>query len=1020
MTTLVMAAFLIFGMFGFFSLAINDLPAVDFPTIHVNASLPGANADTMASAVATPLEKQFAAIAGLDSMNSTSSNGSTQITLQFNLDRSIDGAAEDVQAAMVAARPFLPTSMPTPPILRKVNPGDNPILYVAVHSATLPIYTVDEYAENVMASRMSMVSGVAQVQVFGSQIYSPHVQVDPRRLAAYGIGMDEVVKAVRDANVNQPTGTLYGPKRAYNVKVNGQLMNADELRPTIVAFRNGSPVRLGDIGDVIDSVQTDKIASWYNTKRGVILAVQRQPGTNTIQIVDDIKKLLPTFRAILPNAVSVDILYDRSQSIRRSVEDVEKTLVLTIIFVVFVIFLFLGNLATTVIASLSLPIAIVGTFAFMKGFGFTLDVISLMALTVCTGFVVDDAIVVVENIIRHIERGESAMKASLDGAREVGFTVVSMTVSLVAVFIPVLLMGGIIGRLFFEFGATMSVAILISGFVSLSLTPMLCSRFLRPKDHSRVSRLQQMTELAFNSLRSFYDMTLVWALDHKRFIVILFVIMVMASWQLMVIIPKGFLPVEDTGQVFGMTEGAQGTSFEEMVRHQKIAAAIVAKDPNVRGFMSSVGAGGPNSSGNQGRLFIALKPHNERTKGFEQIIQDLRKKTAHIPGIRVYFQNVPTIRLGGMMTKAQYQLALSGPDLKVLYDAAEGLEKKIRDVPGVVDVNTDAQIKDKQIKLEIDRSKLSNLGLDIQQVQDALHSAYSARQVSVIYTPTNQYWVIVEVQPQFYKDPSMLSWLRIRSSTGQLIPLSSICVVSRTVGPQLVNHLGQFPAVTISFNLKPGVSLSDVVGTIKDLAKTSVPTDVSYNFQGSALAFEKSLSGLGFLLIVSILVIYIVLGMLYESFVHPITILSGLPSAGLGAFLILIACNRVLDIYGFLGLILLIGIVKKNAIMMIDFAIDYQRETQASAHDAVYEACLVRFRPIIMTTAAAILGSLPLAVGFGPGSEARQPLGLTIIGGLLVSQIVTLYITPIFYIYLDRFQRTLPKFSLKAARREPT
>ena len=1020
MTTLVMVAFLIFGMFGFFSLAINDLPAVDFPTIHVNASLPGANADTMASAVATPLEKQFAAIAGLDSMNSTSSNGSTQITLQFNLDRSIDGAAEDVQAAMVAARPFLPTSMPLPPILRKVNPGDNPILYVAVHSATLPIYTVDEYAENVMASRMSMVSGVAQVQVFGSQIYSPHVQIDPRRLASYGIGMDEVVKAVRDANVNQPTGTLYGPQRAYNVKVNGQLMNADELRPTIVAFRNGSPVRLGDIGDVIDSVQTDKIASWYNSKRGVILAVQRQPGTNTIQIVDDIKKLLPTFRAILPNAVSVDILYDRSQSIRRSVEDVEKTLVLTIIFVVFVIFLFLGNVATTVIASLSLPIAIVGTFAFMKGFGFTLDVISLMALTVCTGFVVDDAIVVVENIIRHMERGESAMKASLDGAREVGFTVVSMTVSLVAVFIPVLLMGGIIGRLFFEFGATMSVAILISGFVSLSLTPMLCSRFLRPKDHSRVSRLQQMTELAFNSLRSFYDLTLVWALDHKRFIVILFVIMVGASWQLMVIIPKGFLPVEDTGQVFGMTEGAQGTSFEEMVRHQKIAAAIVAKDPNVRGFMSSVGAGGPNSSGNQGRLFIALKPHNERTKGFEEIIQDLRKKTAHIPGIRVYFQNVPTIRLGGMMTKAQYQLALSGPDLKVLYDAAEMLEKKIRDVPGVVDVNTDAQIKDKQIKLEIDRSKLSNLGLDIQQVQDALHSAYSARQVSVIYTPTNQYWVIVEVQPQFYKDPSMLGWLRIRSSTGQLIPLSSICAVTRTVGPQLVNHLGQFPAVTISFNLKPGVSLSDVVAQIKDLAKISVPTDVSYSFQGSALAFEKSLKGLGFLLIVSILVIYIVLGMLYESFVHPITILSGLPSAGLGAFLILIVCNRVLDIYGFLGLILLVGIVKKNAIMMIDFAIDYQREKQASAHDAIYEACLVRFRPIIMTTAAAILGSLPLAVGFGPGSEARQPLGLTIIGGLLVSQIVTLYITPIFYIYLDGFQRTLPKFSLKAARREPT
>lgn len=1018
MTTLVMASYLIFGAFAFFSLPINDLPTVDFPTIHVHASLPGANADTMASAVATPLEKQFATIASLDSMNSSSSMGSTQITLQFNLDRDIDGAAEDVQAAMVAARPFLPTSMPTPPTLRKVNPGDNPILYIAVHSATLPIYTVDEYAENIMASRMSMVSGVAQVQVFGSQIYSPHVQVDPRRLAAYGLGMDEVVKAVRDANVNQPTGTLYGPKRAYNVKVNGQLSNADELRPVIVAYRNGAPVRLGDVGDVIDSVQTDKTASWYNNKRGVILAVQRQPGTNTIQIVDDIKKLLPTFRAIVPNSVSVDVLYDRSQSIRRSVEDVEKTLVLTILFVVFVIYLFLGNLTTTVIASLSLPIAIVGSFAFMKGFGFTLDVISLMALTVCTGFVVDDAIVVVENIIRHMERGESPMKASLDGAREVGFTVVSMTVSLVAVFIPVLLMGGIIGRLFFEFGATMSVAILISGFVSLSLTPMLCSRFLRPKNEARVSRIQRFTDAAFHKLRHAYDITLLWALDHKRFVVILFVVMVAASWQLMVIIPKGFLPVEDTGQIFANTEGAQGSSFEEVVRHQKITAEIVAKDPNIRGFMSSVGVGGPTLSGNQGRLFIALKPHNERTASFEEIIQNLRKATAHIPGFRVYFQNVPTIRLGGMMTKAQYQLALSGPNLKDLYSAADKLEEKVRDVPGVVDVNTDAQIKDKQISLQIDRSKLSNLGLDIQQVQDALNSAYSSRQVSVIYTPTNQYWVIVEVQPEFYKDPSMLNWLRIRSSTGQLIPLSAICEFKRTVGPQLVNHLGQFPCVTISFNLKPGVPLSDVVEKIKALAKVCVPDDVSYKFQGSALAFESSLKGLGFLLIVSVLVIYIVLGILYESFVHPITILSGLPSAGLGAFLILLACNRVLDIYGFLGLILLIGIVKKNAIMMIDFAVDYQREKQVSPRDAIYEACLVRFRPIIMTTAAAILGSLPLAVGFGPGSEARQPLGLTIIGGLLVSQIVTLYITPIFYIYLDRFQQTLPKFSLKSVRRE--
>jgi len=1004
MTTLIMVALVVFGLIAYFTLPVNDLPAVDFPTISVSAGLPGANAETMASAVATPLEKQFNGIAGLESMNSTSATGTTAITLQFALDRSIDGAAQDVQAAIVAARAWLPASMPSPPTFRKVNPSDAPILYIALNSTTLPLYTVDEYAENVIAPRISMTSGVAQVQVMGSQIYAPHVQVDPRKLAAYGIGIDEVATAIRQANVNLPTGTLSGPDTAYNIRVNGQLYNAAAFMPLIITHKNGAPVRIRDVGTVIDSVQTDKVASWYNGSRAIILAVQRQPGTNTIEIVDAIKKMMPNFRAVLPGAVNLNVFYDRSLSIRRSVGDVKLTLLITVFLVILVIILALGSLSTTLIASVTLPIALISTFAAMKLFGFTLNNISLMALTLSVGFVVDDAIVVLENIVRHIEAGEPPLLAAVNGSREIGFTVVSMTVSLIAVFIPILLLGGIIGRLFFEFAVTISVAILISGFVSLSLTPMLCSRFLRPQE--KKGWLYNFSEAVFGRLLGFYDFTLKPALRHKIMVLVGFAVMLGATGYLLAVIPKGFMPSEDSGQIFGMTQAIEGVSFEEMKRHQLMLADIVRENGSVRGAMSSVGASGPNAAVNQGRIFMVLKMKSERPghASIDQVIQELRKKTANVPGISLFMQNLGGIRIGGQLTKAQYQVTLSGSELPELYKASRDFEAKLKAMPDLQDVNSDLQVKNLQLNVEIDRDKCARLGISVQSVQDALNSAYSARQVSVIYTPTNQYWVILEVEPRYMEDPSMLHWFNVRTATGQLIPLDTVARLERGAGPLLVNHLGQFPSVTVSFNLKPGVALSDAVGPVKELVAKGLPEDVTGSFQGTAQAFESSTKNLGILLLVSIIIIYLVLGILYESFIHPLTILSGLAPAGLGALLILLIFNLSLDVYGFLGLILLVGIVKKNAIMMIDFAIDVERQRNLTAEEAIYEACLVRFRPIMMTTLAAILGSLPIAIGLGEGAESRQTLGLTIVGGLLVSQLVTLYITPVFYIYLDRFQ----------------
>jgi HAE1 family hydrophobic/amphiphilic exporter-1 len=1008
MTTLVMLAVLLFGIIGYQQLPVSDLPNVDFPTILVTASLPGASPETMASAVATPLERQFSTIAGLDSMTSTNALGNTQVTLQFNLSRNIDAAAQDVQAAITAAAKQLPPDMPTPPSYRKVNPADQPILYLALSSPTLPLSTVDEYAETLLAQRISMVSGVAQVQVFGSQKYAVRVRVDPQALATRQIGIDEVASAVQNANVNLPTGTLWGAHRAFTVQATGQLTDAAAYRPVIVTYRNGSPVRLQDLGRVIDSVENDKVASWYDNVRAIVLAIQRQPGTNTVEVVDSIKKLLETLRADIPGSVNLNILYDRSASIRDSVNDVKFTLFLAICLVIMVIFLFLRNLSATIIPSLALPFSIVGTFAFMYLLGYSLDNLSLMALILSVGFVVDDAIVMLENIVRHIEHGkEEPLTAALNGSKEIGFTIISMTLSLVVVFIPVLFMGGIIGRLLHEFAVTIGIAVLVSGVVSLTLSPMLCSRFLRPAETIRHSRLYLTSERVFQGMLRFYDWSLQRVLEHRLATILFSGVILAATVHLFVIIPKGFLPSEDTGQLFGFTEAAEGVSFESMARHQKEIMAIIAKDPNVASLYSGIGPSGVSVVSNTGRVFLRLKPRKERTLNADEIIEELRPKLSTVPGIRVFMQNFPPIRIGGVLTKSQYQFTLQSPYTDELYHYAPILEDRLRSLPGLQDVTSDLQIKNPEINIEIDRDKASALGVSAQQVEDALSSAYSSRQISTIYAPNNEYQVILELEPRYQMDPSAISLLYIRSQKGALVPLSTVATISQGVGPLTVNHLGQLPAVTISFNLKPGVSLGGAVEAVQKTARTTLPSTISTSFQGTAQAFQSSIRGLGVLLIMAILVIYIVLGILYESFIHPLTILSGLPSAGFGALLTLLIFHIDLNIYAFVGVIMLVGLVKKNAIMMIDFALEAERKEGKSPAEAIYQGCLVRFRPIMMTTMSALLGTLPIALGFGAGAESRRPLGLAVVGGLLFSQFITLYITPVVYIYLDKFQEML-------------
>jgi hydrophobic/amphiphilic exporter-1 (mainly G- bacteria), HAE1 family len=1009
MTTLVMMGILIFGLVAYRQLPVSDLPAVDYPTISVNASLPGASPETMASSVATPLEKQFSTIPGVETMTSTSTQGSTSISLQFALSRNIDAAAQDVQAAISQAQRQLPRDV-LPPSFNKVDPSSSPILYYALRSTTLPLPQLNQYAETFLAQRLSTIDGVAQVQVFGSMKYAVRIQIDPQQLTARKIGIDEVSAAVENGNVNLPTGTLWGTDKVFSVESQGQLNNAADFGALVVTYRDGAPVRLRDLGRVIDSIQDTKRASWFNGQRAVVLAVQRQPGTNTVAVAERVKAEVERLRPQIPPSIDIATLNDRSLTVKASVNDVKFTLFLALCLVVMVIFLFLRNLRATLIPSLALPMSLVGTFAVMYLLGYSLDNLSLMALTLAVGFVVDDAIVVLENIVRHIEGGEPVMAAAIRGSREISFTVVSMTLSLVAVFIPVLFLGGLIGRLFQEFAVTIGVAILVSGFVSLTLTPMLCSRWLKPyQSNERHGRWYTAVESAWIKSHAWYERTLHWVMDRRPLAMAFGLAVLIGTFVLGRIVPKGFIPSEDQSQLYATTEAAEGSSYDAMLRYQQAAAAIVQEDPNVDGFMSAVGGGGRSSTVNQGRLIMHLKPPSEREMNADEVARSLTRKLAAVPGLRVFVQNPPVINIGGRASKSLYQFTLQSSDNQALYQGAAALEQRLHDVPGLTDVTSDLQIKNPQVQVNIDRDRAAALGIDVNQIESALYNAYGARQVSTIYTPNDQYWVVMELLPQYQRDLSAMNLLHISGRNGVAVPLGSLARITPGTGPLTVNHSGQLPSVTLSFNLAPGTSIGTAVERVRAAARQVLPSNVSTSFAGTAQAFQAAQQGLLLLLVLAILVIYLVLGILYESFIHPLTILSGLPFAGFGALLALTIFQLDLSIYAFVGIIMLIGIVKKNAIMMVDFAVEAERKDGLSARAAILQAASVRFRPIMMTTMAALVGTLPIALGHGAGAESRRPLGIAVVGGLLFSQIITLYITPVVYTYLDAWQQRMAR-----------
>ncbi len=1031
MTTLIMLGVLLFGILAYRALPVSDLPNVDYPTIQVTASLPGASPETMAAAVATPLERQFSTIQGLDSMVSSNSQGVTNITLQFSLSRNIDAAAQDVQAMITAAEGNLPAGMPSPPTYQKVNPSDTPILFMAVYSPTLPLSTVDQYADTLMAERISMISGVAQVSIYGETKYAVRIQLDPKQLAARGIGVDQVTQAIQSANVDLPTGTLYGQNKAFTVQANGQLMDAAAFRPLIVAYRNGSPVRLDQVANVIDSIQNDKAAAWYNGERAEVLAIQRQPGTNTIDVVNNIRKLLPVFEKEIPASIHLSILHDRSQLIRSSVNDVKFTLYITLCLVILVIFIFLRNVSATLIPSLALPLAIVGTFGVMYLLGYTIDNLSLMAMVLATGFVVDDAIVMLENIVRHMEMGEGVFEAALNGSKEISFTILSMTLSLAAVFIPIFFMAGIIGRVLHEFAVVIISTVIVSGVVSLTLTPMLASRFLRHPENQKHGRLYMVTERGFQGMHRAYAWSLGKALKHRFLVLLGSIALLAATAYLFIKIPTGFIPSEDTGLAFGQIMAQQGISYDAMVRHMKDVRAVLEKDPDLSKSMTFAGVGGPGGGGVGGFFFTSMKdeppgsqilwrdvlgflhlplpPENPKYRYLttDQVIAELRPKLDAIPGILAFIQNPPPIQIGARLTRGQYQYTLEGPDTTELYRVSNQLLAKMESLPGLQDLSTDLQMANPQADVEIDRDKAQTLGVSPLQIESALAAAYSSGRVSTIYAPNDEYWVIEELGPKYQRNPSALSMLYVTSSTGQLVPLDAVTKIGESLGPLSVNHTGQLPSVTLSFNLKPGFPLSQAVSEVQQVSRDIVPADISATFQGTAQQYQQSLVGLGLLLLATVLIIYLVLGILYESFIHPITILSGLPSAAFGALLTLMAFHMELDLYGFVGVIMLIGIVKKNAIMMIDFALDAERSGGKSSEEAIYQGALIRFRPIMMTTFAALFGIMPIAFGVGAGADSRRPIGLVVVGGLIFSQVVTLYITPVYYVYLDKFQHWL-------------